>query len=113
MKSRTFSLALISALLAGASLGAMAQTGDNGQFNQNHPRRAEVNNRLNNQDKRINREERSGQISRGQARAEHREDHNMRKEERRMARRDGGHITKADQHKLNRQENGVSRQIGK
>jgi hypothetical protein len=79
----------------------------------NHPRRDQVNDRLHNQDRRINREYREGEISRGQARALHREDRQVRREERTMASLDGGHITRADQRALNQQENAISRQIGR
>jgi hypothetical protein len=77
-----------------------------------HPRRAEVNGRLNNQDRRINKEVREGEITKGQAAQLHAEDHTIRNEERFMASQNGGHITKAEQRSLNQQENGVSRQIG-
>jgi hypothetical protein len=79
----------------------------------NHPRRDQVNDRLQNQSRRINQEYREGEITRGQARALHREDRQIRREERTMASLDGGHITRADQRALNQQENVVSRQIGR
>lgn len=82
-------------------------------WNKDHPRRHEVNGRLNNQNKRINREEKEGKISKGQAASMHKEDHQIRQEERSMASQDGGHITKQDQRSLNQQENGASQQIGK
>jgi len=81
------------------------------QWQKDHPRRAEVNKRLGNQDKRIEQGEQSGKLSPDQAKQLHKEDHKIRKEERRMAAKDGGHITKQDQKKLNRQENKVSKQI--
>jgi opacity protein-like surface antigen len=59
-----------------------------GKWDKNHPRRAEVNGRL---DRSVDK----GTMTKGQAAADHRE-------ERRMAKKDGGHITKADQHKLNK-----------
>ena len=43
----------------------------------------------------------------------HKEDRQIRQEERSMANRNGGHITKQEQRTLNQQENGVSKQIGK
>ena len=82
-------------------------------WERNHPRRDQVNDRLHNQDRRINREYREGEISRGQARTLHREDRQVRREERTMASLDGGHITRADQRALNQQENAISRQIGR
>ncbi len=108
--SRSTLLAAATLLLAGMTISAFA---DNAQFDKNHPRRAEVNQRLGNQDKRINKEVKEGEISKGQAAKLHKEDQHMRKEERAMASKDGGHITKQDQAKLNRQENRVSEQIGK
>ena len=80
---------------------------------QRHPRRAEVNHRLANQNRRINKELREGEITRGQARALHRQDRFVRREERFMASQHGGHITRAEQRSLNQQENGVSREIGR
>jgi hypothetical protein len=72
-----------------------------------------VNQRLNNQDKRINKEVKEGEITKAQAAKLHKEDRQIRKEERLMASQNGGHITKQEQKTLNRQENAVSKQIGK
>jgi hypothetical protein len=82
-------------------------------FQQNHPRRAQVNSRLNNQNRRIYNEVKGGQISHKQAAALHSEDHQIRSEERSDASLNGSHITHAEQVSLNQQENSVSRQIGK
>ncbi|AOZ05165.1 hypothetical protein BKK80_04480 [Cupriavidus malaysiensis] len=97
-------------LAAGLAGGAMASES---QWDKNHPRREEVNQRLANQNQRIHKEVREGEISHAQAARLHREDHQIRQEERVMASHDGGHITRADQRALNQQENAVSRQIGK
>ncbi len=77
----------------------------------NHPRRAEVNERLANQNARINAGVRDGQLSRRQAAQLHREDRTIRSEERAMAAANGGHITRGEQRVLDRQENQTSRQI--
>jgi hypothetical protein len=90
---------------------APAPAGD-GQWAKNHPRREEVNARLANQNRRINKEVREGEISRGQAAKLHQQDHRIRMEERAMASTNGGHITKTEQRALNQQENQVSREIG-
>jgi hypothetical protein len=95
-------------VVAGAAGFANAET-----WNQSHPRRAEVNGRLANQNARINEERREGEITRGQARALHAQDRFIRNEERFMARQNGGHITRAEQRSLNQQENAVSREIGR
>jgi hypothetical protein len=84
---------------------------DTGHFDATHPRRAEVNDRLANQDHRINRERRDGDITGAQAHQLHSEDRQVAQEEHSMASMDGGHITRADQTALNQQENGISRQI--
>jgi hypothetical protein len=82
-----------------------------GEWKEDHPRRAQVNSRLDNQNHRINEGVKSGQLTRKQAKRLHAEDHAIRQEERAMAAEHGGHITKSEQRQLNRQENRVSRQI--
>jgi hypothetical protein len=114
--TRTSRRALIAVVFASAACAAFAQspaaTAD-GQWAKSHPRRAEVNTRLANQNRRINKEVREGEISRGQAAKLHKQDHQIRKEERAMASTNGGHITRAEQRALNQQENQVSREIGR
>jgi hypothetical protein len=101
---------LIAFLLASAAtLTAAPAFADTWQ--QDHPRRAEVNGRLENQHDRIDAGRRDGELNRHQARRLHREDAAIRNEERGMAAEHGGHITRRDQRILNRQENRVSRQI--
>jgi hypothetical protein len=107
MKSKLLFSAILVAFLGIANI-SMAQDGN---FAKNHPRRAEVNQRLNNQDRRINRDVRNGDISRRQANRLHQRDHQIRREERRMAYRHDGHITRREQNRLNRQENHMSRRI--
>jgi hypothetical protein len=102
-------LACATTLLLTSASSAFAAT----EWNATHPRRAEVNHRLSNQNATINQDRANGSLSRGQARQLHREDHGIRQEERNMASLDGGHITRADQRVLNRQENGVNRQISR
>lgn len=97
-------------LLGGMTVSSFAADGD---FNKDHPRRAEVNKRLNNQDKRIHKEVKEGDMTKAKAARLHRKDRHIRKEERRMASRNDGRISKNEQHKLNRQENSVGKQIGK
>jgi len=90
---------------------APAATNTNSQFDQNHPRRAQVNGRLNNQNARIDNKVANGKMSPGEANKLHKEDHQIRKEEKTMAKQNGGHITKQEQKTLNQQENKESRQI--
>jgi CRISPR/Cas system-associated endoribonuclease Cas2 len=81
------------------------------EWQKDHPRRAEVNKRLKNQNKRINEGVQSGKLTKQQARKLHKEDHQIRQEERDMASQNGGHITKQEQKTLNQQENAASKQI--
>jgi hypothetical protein len=103
-------LVSVSALLVGIAGAARA---DETKWDKDHPRRTEVNKRLDNQNARINKEVKEGEISKGQAAKLHKEDHQIRQEERDMASQNHGHITKQEQVTLNQQENKVSRQIGK
>jgi hypothetical protein len=101
-------IALITLALTGAAGAADAATA----WQKSHPRRAEVNARLANQNRRIHNEVKEGELTHSQAAALHQEDHQIRLEERSMASQNGGHITKTEQRALNQQENAVSRQIG-
>jgi Skp family chaperone for outer membrane proteins len=76
-----------------------------------HPRRKQVNNRLNNQNQRINNKVKNGTMTTAQAQKLRANDRNIRQEERDMAKQNGGHITKQEQRTLNQQENENSRQI--
>ena len=106
---KAITVLLVSVTLAGIATSASAET----TWAQNHPRRDQVNDRLANQNKRIKTEVAEGEMSKGQAAALHKEDRQIRGEERSMASQNNGHITKQEQTTLNQQENAVSRQIGK
>ena len=104
-------VAAVTVSLAGLTTTALADTDT--QWQKNHPRREQVNNRLANQNKRIHQEVKQGDLSKAQAAKLHKADHQIRREERIMASQNGGHITRAEQKVLNQQENKVSQQIGK
>ncbi|MGH8181788.1 MAG: hypothetical protein ACRETR_12515 [Steroidobacteraceae bacterium] len=95
--------------LACLAAPAMADT----PWQAQHPRREEVNNRLSNQHARIHQEVKEGEMSHARAARLHRADHGIRRQERRMAARHDGHVTHREQARLNREENHVSRRIGK
>ena len=101
---------LATVALIGVASNALA---DETQWQKDHPRRTEVNNRLANQNQRIKQERKEGEITKAKAQKLHAEDHAIRQEERTMASTNGGHITKAEQKSLNQQENQVSKQIGR
>lgn len=109
MKSNFVFIVVFASALVALAGNAMAES----QWAKDHPRREEVNNRLGNQNRRINKEVKEGEISKAQAAKLHREDRQIRRDERTMASQNGGHITKDEQKALNQQDNAVSRQIGK
>lgn len=98
---------IVASLVFLASIGMAQASGPR------HPRRAEVNHRLANQNNRINDKVSDGQMSKKEAGKLHQEDRQIRKEEKIMASQDHGHITKQEQKTLNQQENQVSKQIAK
>jgi len=104
------SVALVAVFAAASAGSAMAAET---AWEKAHPRRDQVNDRLAVQNHRINKEVREGEITKGQAAKLHKEDRQIRKEERLMAAQNNGHITKQEQRTLNQQENQVSKQIGR
>lgn len=108
---------LIASLFAAVAIGGYAQTAapahTDTPFEKAHPRREQVNDRLASQNQRIHKEVKEGEMSKAQAAKLHRQDRQIRREERLMAAQNGGHITKQEQRTLNQQENKVSAQIGK
>lgn len=106
--------AIVLTALAALSLSAVAAPGPaDSRWDKNHPRRDQVNDRLEHQNQRIKRQVREGDLTREQGRELHQEVHAIRKQEQAMAAQHNGHITKAEQKILNQQENAVSKQIGK
>ena len=105
---------ILGTVFAGLFVAALAtDAAAENRWQQNHPRRVEVNRRLNNLNRRIYEERREGEINRGQVRALHGEVHQLRREERGDARFDNSHITRPEQRSLNRQENAVGNQVGR
>ncbi len=110
-KTKGLKTALFLAVSAIFTANSAMAAGPN--FDKTHPRRAEVNKRLNHQDNRIKKDVKNGALTKAQAHQLHEDDRQIRQEERTMARQNGGHITKQEQHALNQQENAVSMQIPK
>jgi hypothetical protein len=106
-------LSLVATVTFAQTASAPATAGSGAQWRKEHHRRAEVNHRLNRQDRRIHEEVKEGDMTKQQAAKLHKEDKQIRQEERDMAVQNGGHITKQEQKTLNQQENKVSKQIGK
>ncbi|QRR07230.1 hypothetical protein FPJ27_12895 [Burkholderia sp. MS455] len=108
MRALTRHLAIAATLMSVLTGTAFADT----PWQQAHPRREEVNQRLANQNRRIHHEVKEGEMSHAQAARLHRDDRKIRREERDMAAQDHGHITKSEQRVLNQQENAVGNKIG-
>lgn len=104
---KALSIAALGVALAGLAGTASADTA----WQTAHPRREQVNDRLANQNRRIHQDVKNGALTKGQAAALHRDDQRIRRQERAMAGRNGGHISKTEQNALNRRENAVSRSI--
>ena len=109
---KTSRIIISAAVLAMSSAFVLSAQASESKWEKAHPRRTEVNKRLANQNKRIDREVKEGEMSKAEAGKLHKDDHQIRQEERDMAAQNGGHITKQEQKTLNQQENSVSKQIG-
>ena len=109
-----FKILARNALLAAAGLAVVAPTAAvAGNWGAHHLRRQQVNNRLQNLNRKIRQERREGDLSNAQAHSLRKEDRTIRAEERDMAKLDKGHITKSDQKVLNQQENELRSDIPK
>lgn len=76
-----------------------------------HPRRVEVNLRLDRQNERIRHDRLTGKINAYQAFRLHQADQRVREQERWFALHHGGHITRGEQMRLNQRENHISHRI--
>ena len=108
-KRNTFIALIGLAVGLGAATGASAAT----NVEKNHPRRDQVIDRLQNQNKRIHEERKEGDLTAAQAKKLHSEDRAIRRQEQFDGKLNGGSITKTEQKALNQEENAVSKQIGK
>jgi len=98
-------------LFAVASHAADEASAPAGSFKKKHPRRAQVNEREKNQQKQIGNEIKNGDINAKQGAKLEGEEAKIKKEERADVKANGGSLTKAEQRKINRQENHVEKQI--
>jgi hypothetical protein len=109
MKLRNLLIAAASLTIAAA--GATAASAHETHWQAHHPYRVEVNHRIGNLNRSIERERREGRISVYQARRMHAHVHSIRMQEARFASRHGSHIGRVEQAHLNREESGVRDQI--
>ena len=99
--------AMGTAVLAGGATAAFADT----PWQQHHPRREEVNNRIHDLNRSIRHERHEGDLTAAQAFRMHQRAHYIRWQERHFARYDGGHISRFEQWRLNREENHLRHHI--
>jgi hypothetical protein len=105
--------------LVALSIGATAEakgpgnpTGAQGsQFAENHPRRNEVNKRVDRQRARINEGVRDGKLTPQQAQQLRANDRPIKQQEHAEVRANGGHLTPGEQKQLNQEENANSTMI--
>ena len=117
MKAKISLLTLaLGGLLAGSAVAQNSAPSNTsgagpGVYDPNHPRVNQINSREQNQQNRIANGLKSGQLTPGEAaHLERRENGLVRNEKRDMA-KDGGHLTKVQQARLNRRANRVSKAI--
>ncbi len=96
-----------------ASGAAMAQTTAPQVSDPGHPRVTEVNQRLENQQTRIQNGVADGQINAKQEARDEKQDANIAQRESADEAKNGGHLTKNEQHNLNKSLNHDSRRIHK
>ena len=109
MKPRNY--ILLTATLASVVLFSAPAAAN--RWEHRHPRRDQVVDRVQIQDRRIREERREGDITRAQARALRLSDRSIRLQQRADARANDGHITRAEQRTLNQELNANSNAIGK
>jgi hypothetical protein len=110
MNKGTKCVAICSALIAGAMFIAGPSHAED-QWQKNHPRRNEVNQRLRHENKRIDQGLKDHQLTKSQAQQLHADDSSIRQQERQDASTNGGHITSTEQQQLNQEENANSQAI--
>ena len=96
---------LIGAMGLVLTLGAASTASAETAWQAHHPRRVEVNHRLNHINRDIRHERREGELTAAQAWRLHHADHRIRVQERHFAARHNGHLTRGEQWRLNHREN--------
>ena len=82
-----------------------------GEFAKDHPRRNEVNKRVDNQRARINEGVKDGKLSHQQAEQLRANDRSIKQQEHADVKANGGHLTPGEQKQLNQEENANSKVI--
>lgn len=108
--------AALALMLAFSTAGYAANRGNptgakGSHFAKKHPRRNEVNKRVKNQRARINKDEKSGKITKAQGDQLKANDRAVKQEEHAEVKANGGHLTKDQQKQINQEENSNSKLI--
>src|ERR1700758_45570 len=104
-------IAVLALLLSSAAFAANPGNPTGGKFAKKHPRRNEVNTRVKNQRSRINKDEKSGKLTAGQAKQLKANDRAIKQQEHADVKANGGHLTKGEQKQFNQEENANSKMI--
>lgn len=105
MNKKLITLAVTAMFTAGLAGSAFAADNDD--------HKPTIQERRHMQQARIRQGEKSGQLTKGEARHIEKQEHAVNKEERQMRKEDGGKLTPQDRAKLNRQQNHLSKEIYK
>ena len=109
---KTVSYLLVGALATSAWMVQAKATGrgnpTGGKFAAEHPRRNEVNTRIDNQRARINQGVKSGELTKQQAQQLRANDRAIKQQEHADVKANGGYLTRSEQNQLNKEENANS-----
>ena len=108
-RTRLLLLGLIATAVAAPT---MASERHDGHFDKHHPRRDQVLDRSQRQNKRITQQVRDGDLTHAQAHSLRQTDHAVATQQRADAAANGGYITKSQQKSLNQELNANGQQIG-
>jgi hypothetical protein len=109
LKTIVLAISMLAPIAAAHAQGVGNPTGPRGSwFAVTHPRRNEVNHRIDYQRARINEGVATGRLSRGEAAQLRANDRAIKAQEHAEVRANGGYLTRGEQRQLNREENANS-----
>jgi len=112
LKSSIFMILIAGLCFGGLSMADYGTKKHEGKWDKKHPRQKEVNGRLQNQKDRVKQDEANGSLTQQQGNQVNQQDRKIYRQEQNMKKRNGGdYLTKGQQAKLNKEENGVSKEI--
>ncbi|MDE2278319.1 MAG: hypothetical protein KGK04_01910 [Xanthomonadaceae bacterium] len=112
LSTRINCLILLSLTAFAVAAPSIARERHDHRFEHRHPRRDQVVDRTQRQNRRITNQVREGELTHAQAHALRASDHSVAQQQRADAKANGGYITKTQQKALNQELNANSKQIG-